>query len=196
MGVVRLIPAPLSSPLPLGPQQARPAPGPGHPDYASTEVVREVLLGEGAGRLVQDKELAKSFGLPPAAEERTPWQSVPRSFSPTFSPIAVMAVANPTHVDDATKALYRHFQALATQPPTPDEVKAAQRRLINRYALSHREPERFATILARHEAMDIGHEADAAYLDLVRQVTPEEARRVAEKYFAHVAIGVQMPLPD
>jgi len=172
------------------------APGPGHADYAATEIAREVLLGEGRGRMAQDKDLGKKFGLPQRADESPPWQAVPRSFSPSFSPIAVLAVANAAYVDDAAAAITWHFQELAKHPPTADEIKAAQQRLVNRFAVSHRERQEISTILARHEALGIGYEADAKYPEMVRKVTPEEARRATEKYFANVALGVQMPVSN
>ena len=169
------------------------------PPYASSEfVVGQVaymLLAGPEGRLTEDPMLRRGFGiiLPQRSQgTASAFEAMPPR--PAHMPfIAVHTVAAPGYVEQARVRVLGHIEALRQGEFTEEQLQTARTQLANQYALA------YDTCLSRAQLVNFnalfGGEPGLRddFTTMVAAVKSQDVVRLAEKYFAHHAIGLQMP---
>ena len=74
-----------------------------------------------------------------------------------------------------------------------DELQTAKNKLLGQYALGKQTNSQIAQILGWYETLGLGIEFDEMFPDAIAQVTAEEARRVASRYFIDPYISLVGP---
>lgn len=74
-----------------------------------------------------------------------------------------------------------------------DELQTAKNKLLGQYALGKQTNSQIAQILGWYETLGLGVEFDEMFPEAIAQVTAEEARRVASRYFTEPYISLVGP---
>jgi len=155
------------------------APALAHPDSAALEVLNDIMVGGGGrggggtGRLYKALVDAKKA------------LSVRMNFQELHDPGFVMAVATLSKeqsLDDARKTMVDTLAAVATDPPTPDEVSRAKTRILQGMETGMANSQQAALRLSESIAAGDWRLYFVNY-DQIRQVTPADVVGVAQRYF-------------
>ncbi len=150
-----------------------------HQDYVPLKVLN-ALLGTGmSSRLFVN--LREKQGL----------AYVVSSFYPSreqASRFVLYIGTDPKNKDTVVKAFQREIDLLKTDLITPQELQEAQDKLIGSFALSHETNTSQAFYLGMFETLGVGYQYDETYPQLIQQVTRQDIRRVARKYFSQPSV--------
>ena len=155
-------------------------------DFAAIEVINSILADDPSGRLykalVDNKKAARVMGFPIQTKE--PGVVI---FGATLS--------KGDSMDDARKITIETVQGLAKEPPSKEEVDRAKVRLLKDIDLELRNSERIGLEMSEWSA-----QGDWRLLyvdrDRIKQVTPEDVKRVAATYFKNSNLTVGEFIPD
>lgn len=171
-----------------------PLPPYGTREFVASQVAYLLLTGP-QGRLTEDRVLRQGFGLvlPQRRRDDRPAFDVMAPGPGHMPYMAVHLVAAPAYIEDARVQVLGHVEAIRRGYFSDDELQTAKTQLTNQYALAYN------TYLSRAQLLNLnalfGGEAElrADFPSMVASITAEDVVSVAEKYFAHHAIGLQMP---
>ncbi|WP_266366815.1 M16 family metallopeptidase [Tellurirhabdus rosea] len=157
-----------------------------HPDYATLDVLMDVLTNEPSGRLykalVESKKAAFQYGWTPALHD------------PGFA-YFYAEVRKEQSLDSARTALLSTLDAAAKKVPTAEEVERAKTKLLTDIETLFRSSDRVGLNLS--EWMAAGDwRLVFLYRDRIRKVTPADVQRVAAAYLKPSNRTVGTFIPD
>ena len=163
-----------------------------NPDFYGLQVMNYILGGGGfSSHLMED-----------IREKRGLAYSVGSSFSPGLEP-GPFTVSLETKNSSATEAIQQvvaQIKLMMTEPVKPQELEDAKSFFIGSFARSMDSLGKRAWILTYVEAYGLGLDYPWKYPDLIRHLTPEDIRKVAEKYlhpndYLLVIVGKKAAMP-
>lgn len=89
----------------------------------------------------------------------------------------------PANTEVAIARLRQEVERLCNTELTPEELQAAQNKLLGQYALGKQSNGQLAQIYGWYETLGLGIEFDTQFQEAVAQVTPQVAQAVACRYF-------------
>ncbi|PSO78739.1 MAG: peptidase M16 [Cyanobacteria bacterium SW_12_48_29] len=143
-------------------------------DYPALKLLNNYLGNGLSSRLFV--ELREKRGLAYEVSAVYPTRLDPSQF------VVYMGTA-PENTDTAVAGLAQELERLCTTPLTPEELKAAQNKLLGQYALGKQSNAQIAQIFGWYETLGLGIEFDTHFQQNVANVTPEMAQQVARRYF-------------
>ncbi|MCW3097491.1 MAG: peptidase protein [Chthonomonadaceae bacterium] len=158
-----------------------------HPDYASIDILTQMLGDEPSGRLYRELVLPKkaasvfAFGF----QLREPGVAF---FGAT--------VRKETSLDEARDVMTKTVEGVATTPPTLEEVERARQQLLKQMELNLNSSDQVGVQLS--EWIAVGDwRMMFLHRDRLKKVTQDDVRRVATQYFApnNRTIGLFIPTP-
>ena len=159
-----------------------------HPDYATMDVIIELLTNEPSGRLykalIETKKAAQEYGYSFTTKD------------PGYVYFAAEMLKEKS-LDAAKKALLSTLDSVAVVSPTKEEVDRAKAKLLKDVDLQFKNAERVG--LAMSEYIATGDwRLGFLYRDALEKVTPADAQRVASYYFkpSNRTVGVFEPDPN
>jgi zinc protease len=101
-------------------------------------------------------------------------------------------------VEDVEQAFYREVERMQNEPPTEEELQRAKNQVEASYIFGQDSNFRQAMLLGQAETVGAGWRHVDAYLEKVRNVTAEDVRRVARRYFVEDtrSVGILIPTPS
>ncbi len=163
-------------------------PGGAHPDYASVDVLNEVLTDKPSGRLYESLiKTEKASDL---------WSWAAGLHDPGFIYINV-DVLKEKSLDDTKKTLFATLDELKSRPVTEEEVSRAKTKLLSNYENTYRNTEQVGTLLSEYIAMG-DWRTGFLYRDYLKKVTAADVNRIVDQYFvaSNRTYGVFIPTPD
>jgi predicted Zn-dependent peptidase len=92
--------------------------------------------------------------------------------------------------------LVDEFARLQTEPVSAEELAAAKRKLLGRYAVEHQPMRRQAFYLGWYESLGVGAQFDRDYPAAIELVTSNDIMEVAQRYFVNYALAVVVPAAE
>jgi zinc protease len=154
------------------------APGVSDPCYASATVALSIMGSGLHSRLYQSlrRETTVAYTIDAAA------MTARRG-----ARAAVLVSCPPGMVVEAEGRMLREVRRVATEPPSPEEIRRATEYICTSYALNHQRSADLAHQLGAFEVTaDRGYALDAALPGLVRQTTPEAVMEAARGMFSRI----------
>ncbi len=159
-----------------------------HPDYAPTAVIAELLTSEPSGRLykalVEGKKASYQWGFSPALKEG--------GF------IYMSAdVRKENSLDEAKEIMLSTLDDLAANPPTPEEVDRAKKRILKNWELAYNNSDRVGMRMSEYIAQG-DWRLFFLFRDAVESVTVEDVINAANTYFkpSNRTVGMFYPTED
>ena len=154
-----------------------------------------MLLGGAQGRLTEDPMMQRGFGLmlPRSLYEKQPPFKVIAPMPGTMPFMGVYVAADPRYIEDARVQVLSHIEAIRRGDFTEEDLRAAKDQLVNSHALASDKYASHAKFLNINALFGAEPGLSADFAALVETVSAEDVTKVAQEYFAHHAIGVQMP---
>ena len=162
------------------------APAMTDPDFPAMKVLSTVLGGGLAGRFFS--ELRDKEGLAYTTATQEPMR-VDRGYF-----LALLGTA-PENAVKAEAALRAQLERIQRERVADEEFRVAKAYLLGSLAMDRRTNARQAWYLASLEGAGVGHEFLDRYVAQVRQVTPADVQRVAQRYLSSVWTVVVAPPP-
>jgi len=157
-----------------------------HPDYPAVAVLEELLTTQPSGRLykalVETKKASNVWGFAPGLKE------------PGFVYFNA-EVRKDNDLGEAREALLSTIDNLKEEPPTPEEVERAKKRILKNWDLAYNNSSRVGLTLSEYIAAG-DWRLFFLFRDLVEKVTPEDVATVARKYFKPANRTVGMFIPE
>lgn len=107
------------------------------------------------------------------------------------------AVVKPgSKIDDVEHALYREFEKIQDNPPTDEELQRAKNQVEAEYVFGQDSNFRQAMVIGQAETVGAGWRHIDKFLDRIRNVTPQDVRRVARQYLTteNRTVGTLIPV--
>ncbi len=142
-------------------------------DRYPLEVLLAILAGQGGRLFVEIRDhLSLAYSVSAFSLE---------GIEPGY--IAVYLASDPDKVDQAIAAVKRELSRLIEKPVSGAELKRAQRYLVGNQAISLQRASSRSAALAFCELFGLGYLSYQKYPRRILEVTSEDVRRVAKKYF-------------
>ena len=163
-----------------------------NPDFYAVQVMNYILGGGGfSSHLMED-----------IREKRGLAYSVASSFSPGLEPgpFAVSLETKNASAGEAIQQVVAQIKLMMTEPVKPQELEDAKTYFIGSFARNMDSLGKRAWLLTYVEAYGLGLDYPWKYPDLIRHLTPEDIRKVAEKYlhpddYLLVIVGKKAAMP-
>ncbi len=157
-----------------------------HPDYASVEILTEVLTNEPSGRLykalVETKKASNAYGYSFALKD------------PGYA-IFTAQVLKERSLDSARKTMTDVFENLKSTPVTKEEMDRAKNTLLKNFELLYNNSDRVGLELSEYIAQG-DWKLWFIYRDNLEKATIEDVNRVAKAYFKSSNRTVGTFIPD
>ncbi len=148
-----------------------------HPDFYRL-LVMDHVLGTGPGFTDRiSKKLRDEMGLC-----YTVSASIAGSAGREPGYFACYIGASPEQEERALEALLAEIRAIRKVPPSDEEIKTVRDYLSGSFVLGLERNSSLAAFLIRSERFELGFDYIERFPEIVRSVTPEEARAAAEKH--------------
>jgi zinc protease len=148
-----------------------------HPDFYRL-LVMDHVLGTGPGFTDRiSKKLRDEMGLCYAVSA-----SIAGSAGREPGYFACYIGASPDQEERALAALLAEIRAMRKTPPTDEEIQTVRDYLSGSFVLGLERNSSLAAFLIRVERFELGFEYIERYPEIIRSVTPEEARAAAEQH--------------
>jgi predicted Zn-dependent peptidase len=157
-------------------------------DYVPLKVAGAVLGTSGSMSSRLFRELRDKQGLAYSVGSSMPTL---RDKSHFFAYIGT----KPGSVDEARDGLIRIIRGLATDPLPPAELERVKTYLIGQFRIAHQRNTSQADFLGLYTMVGLGPAFDEHYPTLIRQVTAQQVRDVAARYFRAPTIVILEPTP-
>ncbi len=163
-----------------------------NPDFYAVQVMNYILGGGGfSSHLMED-----------IREKRGLAYSVSSAFSPGLEPgpfTVSLETKNPSAAE-AIQQVVAQIKLMMTEPVKPQELEDAKTYFIGSFARNMDSLGKRAWLLTYVEAYGLGLDYPWKYPDLIRHLTPEDIRKVAEKYlhpddYLLVIVGKKAAMP-
>lgn len=161
-----------------------------HEDGFAVDVLGTILSDGKSSRLynslVYEKQLAISA-----------WASYEGVFKDSFLFLMGATASQGRSIEEVEKALFEEVEKIRKEPPTDREVQKAKNQVEAAFIMGQDSFYAQASLIGMFE-MTGGWRFIEKYLEGVRKVTPEDVRRVAEKYLIadKRTTGILIPLKD
>ncbi len=99
----------------------------------------------------------------------------------------------PQNTAIAVSGLRQEAERLYKVTLSEEELQSAKNKLLGQYALGKQTNAEIAQLYGWYESLGLGIEFDRTFLDSINQITPEQARSVASKYFQNPYISLVGP---
>lgn len=163
-----------------------------NPDFYAVQVMNYILGGGGFSSHLMD-DIREKRGLA---------YSVNSSFSPGLEPgpFTVSLETKNTSAVEAIQQVVAQIKLMMTEPVKPKELDDAKTYFIGSFARNMDSLSKRAWLLTYVEAYGLGLDYPWKYPDLIRHLTPEDIRKVAEKYlhpndYLLVIVGKRAAMP-
>jgi len=160
------------------------APPMGHPDYVSMKVLDCILGGSADSRLFA--EVRDRRGLAYMVGTTYPERQEPSIFAAFWG-------TSPEQADSALGAVTREFDRVRAEIPAEEEVERAKRYLRGIYLIGQETNSGQASLFSFFESMGLGIQYAEQYPEALLAVTPDDVRRVAERYLTVATLAVTKP---
>jgi zinc protease len=163
-----------------------------NPDFYAVQVMNYILGGGGfSSHMMED-----------IREKRGLAYSVSSSFSPGLEPgpfTVSLETKNPSAAE-AVQQVVAQIKLMMTEPVKPQELEDAKSYFIGSFARNMDSLGKRAWLLTYVETYGLGLDYPWKYPDLIRHLTPEDIRKVAEKYlhpddYLLVIVGKKAAMP-
>jgi zinc protease len=163
-----------------------------NPDFYAVQVMNYILGGGGfSSHLMED-----------IREKRGLAYSVASAFSPGLEPgpfTVSLETKNPSAAE-AIQQVVAQIKLMMTEPVKPQELEDAKTFFIGSFARNMDSLGKRAWLLTYVEAYGLGLDYPWKYPDLIRHLTPEDIRKVAEQYlhpddYLLVIVGKKAAMP-
>jgi len=154
------------------------------PDHPSLKVLTAILGGGMASRFFSELRDQQALAYTTLA--------VYPSRVDTSAFVAILGTA-PENVPKAEPALAQQLERIRSQAASADEVAVARAYVVGSQAMDRRTNARQAWYLAFYETAGVGYEFLDRYAAAVKNVTPADVQRVANKYLSVVRTVVVQP---
>jgi predicted Zn-dependent peptidase len=154
------------------------------PDHPPLKVLTAILGGGMASRFFSELRDQQALAYTTLA--------VYPSRVDTSSFVAILGTA-PENVPKAEPALTQQLERIRSQAASADEVAVARAYVVGSQAMDRRTNARQAWYLAFYETAGVGYEFLDRYAAAVKNVTPADVQRVANKYLSVVRTVVVQP---
>ena len=161
-----------------------PAPDTFDPDSAAMAVINTVLGMDSGSRLWT--ELRENLGLVYLA-----FSAYDERVGP--SNLYALAVTHPAAVETVKEQIRQQVQRFITEGLTEEEIAAVAAQRWGGFLIKNETNLSQAVLLAQAELSGRGYAWVDAYMNFFADVTPEDIKRVAEKYFQHYTSVVVGP---
>ncbi|MEN9208059.1 MAG: pitrilysin family protein [Gloeomargarita sp. GMQP_bins_120] len=161
-----------------------PGPAVHSPDYAAMKLL-STYLGNGlSSRLFVELREKQGLAYDVSAFYPTRWQPAP------FGVYLGTAAAN---TQLALVKLAAEMQRLLAAPLPEAELLTARSKLLGQYALGKQTNAQIAHLLGWYEVLGLGADYDVTFPQLIRQLTPEQLWRSAQRYLRHPWVSLVGP---
>ncbi len=99
----------------------------------------------------------------------------------------------PENTETALQGLQKEADRLTQIQLTPEELQTAKNKLLGQYALGKQTNSEVAQLYGWYETLGLGREYDSKFQNLIKQITPEIAQQVAQKYITQPYISLVGP---
>ena len=99
----------------------------------------------------------------------------------------------PHNTDIAIEGLQQETERLCEIELTPEELQIAKNKLLGQYALGKQTNAEVAHLYGWYETLGLGIEFDQKFPDLINQITPEMAQKVAKDYLLSPYVSIVSP---
>jgi len=154
------------------------------PDHPPLKVLTAILGGGMASRFFSELRDQQALAYTTLA--------VYPSRVDTSAFVAILGTA-PENVPKAEPALTQQLERIRNQAASADEVAVARAYVVGSQAMDRRTNARQAWYLAFYETAGVGYEFLDRYAAAVKNVTPADVQRVANKYLSVVRTVVVQP---
>jgi zinc protease len=158
-----------------------------HPDLYPLDIMSHVLSEGNSSRL--HKRLVEELGL---VHSVTTWSHTPGYDAGVF---AVSMVMDPANVDRAIEVATEELYALRDRKVSKDEIEKAKKLKTAEFYLGRQDMESIASSLGTSEISSGNPDFDAIYVTEIQNVTADQIREVARKYFSDDNLGVAILAP-
>ncbi|MCS6781689.1 MAG: pitrilysin family protein [Gloeomargarita sp. SKYBB_i_bin120] len=153
-------------------------------DYPAMKLL-STYLGNGlSSRLFMELREKQGLAYDVSAFYPTRWQPAP------FGVYLGTAAANTSL---ALVKLAAEMQRLLAEPLPEAELLTARSKLLGQYALGKQTNAQIAQLLGWYEVLGLGADYDWMFPQLIRQVTPEQLWRAAQRYLRHPWVSLVGP---
>lgn len=161
-------------------------PGPSilEPDYPAMKLLNAVLGGGMSSRLFQ--VLRDERGLAYSTGSFFPSRAAP-------SALVTYIIAAPENAAAAREGLLEVLGEIREQGVPEEELERAKNYVLGNYLIDHETAERRAWYIGWYETLGAGARMDGRYPQLIRALTSEDLRRVAEKYLQNYVVSTLGP---
>ncbi|MCC7202123.1 MAG: insulinase family protein [Nitrospirae bacterium] len=160
-------------------------------DHYALELLNNILSGGKSSRLYQNIVYSKQIALT-AGGGFTPVQTDPELFY-------FYAQLKPDRTtEEAEAALKEEIERIKREPVSTRELQKARNQIEASFIMGQDSVFYQAMLIGQLETTGAGAKYLESYIDEIRQVTPEDIMRVANKYFMddNRTVGVLVPLPQ
>ena len=163
------------------------APSVGAKDYPALKVINAILGSGMSSRLFED--LRGVVGLAYEVGSFFPTRKGPSHY-------CIYLGTRSENLSRAKELVIAEIKRIKDELVSGDELARAKSFCLGSFALDHQKNSRQAWYLGWYELLGLGFEFDSMYPNLVEQVTSEDVRRVAKKYFNCHTLVVLRPTED
>ncbi len=174
-----------------------PAPAYDDADFPVASVIQAVLGPDrnAPGRIDHDEALWTGLGLgftAADAHKRAFIEGLPPQIS-ARNYLALQAYVAPVRAEPVREDLLRYFEAFATNPPSAAELARAKECVRTRNALAYEGLQNRCLMMARAVVVGLPGPLVTEFDSRVENVTAQDVQRVARRFFARHAVGVEYP---
>src|ERR1700682_445172 len=160
------------------------APALTHPDHPPLKVLTSLLGGGMASRFFSELRDQQALAYTTLAQYP--------SRVDTSALISILGTA-PENVAKAEPALVQQLERIRSQPASAEEVAVGRAYVLGSQAMDRRTNARQAWYLAFYEIAGVGYEVLDRYAADVKNVTPADVQRVAQKYLSVTRTVIVQP---
>lgn len=118
------------------------------------------------------------------------------SFFPTRlekSIFATYIITNPYKLEKAKSGILWEIAKIKQLTVDEEEIKKAKNYLKGSFILDHEKSKKAAFYLGFYELLGLGYDFDEKYIEKIEEVTSEDIKKVAQKYFKNYTIAIIKP---
>ena len=158
-----------------------------HPDLYPLDIMSHVLSAGNSSRL--HKRLVDELGL---VHSVTSWSHTPGYDAGVF---AVSMVMDPANIDQAIEIVTEEIYALKDRKVSRDEIEKAKKLKTADFYFGRQDMESIASSLGTSEISSGNPDFDEMYATEIQNVTADQIREVARRYFSSDNLGIAILAP-
>lgn len=152
-------------------------------DYFALKVINAIL---GSGMSSRLFNLREKFSLAYEIGSFFPTRQAPSHY-------VIYLGTRPENLSRAEELIKAEIERIREELVSDEELARAKAFLLGKFALDHQQNIRQAWYLGWYEILGLGYKFDNIYPDLIEQVTSQDVRQVAKKYFNYPTLAILRP---